>query len=453
MTIDSSDLIEDEVAPDGPRAVDIFDPRRRADPYPTYRALLAAGRFHWLYPQSPRIALVTRYADCQRVLQDPSVGHVSMADSAFRVDTEVDEGLRSMLRANAPTHTRLRRLVSRGFTAGRIARFGPLARELAAELLDDALRGETPDGGAAGGDPAGHRTGAAVSHGAAGGAVADGGAVDLVGAFARPLPLRVICTLLGVPPRDEVVFGDWASALTRALDPDQLLSPTERAQRTEATVGFHDYFTELIAQRRVAPADDLLSDLIAVSDQGDRLSGPELLDLCVLLLVAGYETTVNLIANTVLALARDPSQYALLRSRRELVPAALEETLRFDPQIQYVGRTVLADVDLGGETLRAGDGVIALLAGAQRDPEVFAQPDRFDVTRYAGAASAPRHFGFGLGIHYCLGAPLARLEAEIMLTALLDRVAHIEIAVEPPPYRPHLGVRGVSALPVHLTPA
>ena len=135
------------------------------------------------------------------------------------------------------------------------------------------------------------------------------------------------------------------------------------------------------------------------------------------------------------------------------MPAALEETLRFDPQIQYVGRTVLADVDLGGETLRAGDGVIALLAGAQRDPEVFANPDLFDITRYTGAAPAARHFGFGLGIHYCLGAPLARLEAEIMLTALVDRVEHIEIAVEPPPYRPHLGVRGVSALPVHLTPA
>ncbi|OHV59000.1 cytochrome [Pseudofrankia sp. BMG5.36] len=402
----------------GARALDIFDSRKRSDPYPAYRALLEAGRFHWLYPGSPRIAVVTRYADCMRVLQDPAVGHVSMADSAFRVDTEADEGLRSMLRANPPTHTRLRRLVSKAFTAGRIARFGPLARQLAADLLDDAVgRGE----------------------------------VDLVGSFARPVPLRVICTLLGVPPRDEVVFGDWASALTRGLDPDQLLSPPERIQRTEATRGFVDYFGDLIAKRRAAPADDLLSDLVAVQEQDDRLSDRELLDLCVLLLVAGYETTVNLVANAVLALARDPEQYATLRADRALVPATIEETLRFDPQIQYVGRTVLADVDLGGQTLRAGDGVIALLAGAQRDPEVFPDPDRFDITRYAGPAA--RHLGFGLGIHYCLGAPLARLEAEIMLAALLDRVERIEIAAEPLPYRPHLSVRGVSALPVRLTPA
>jgi cytochrome P450 len=395
----------------------VLDPRNRANPYPAFRALRESARCHWLSAGSPRIGMVTRYADCIRLLSDPALGHLSMAESAFRPAADVDEGLRSMLRANPPTHTRLRRLVSRAFTAGRCARFGPLARQLAADLLDAAVaRGE----------------------------------VDLVDAFARPLPLRIICTLLGVPPRDEEVFGDWASALTRGLDPDQMLSPAERAARTEGTRGFAEYFADLIARRRAEPTDDLLSDLIAVQEQDDHLSEEELADLCVLLLVAGYETTVNLVTGAVLALARAPEQYATLRARRDLVPATVEEALRFDPPIQWLARSVLADVEIAGHTLHAGDGVIVVIAAAQRDPEAFPEPDRFDVTRYAGPTPAARHLGFGQGIHYCLGAPLARLEAETMLTALLDRVGRIEVGNEPPPYRPHVAVRGASALPVNL---
>ncbi|MCL9758689.1 cytochrome P450 [Frankia sp. AiPa1] len=424
----------------------VFDPRHRADPYPVYRALREAGRTHWLSEGSagaPRIVLLTRHDDCVRLLSDPAVGHLTMAESAFRPVTDVEEGLRSMLRSNPPTHTRLRRLVGRAFTPGRIARFGDLARTLAAELIDDAV-GRL------------------------------GGEVDLVDAFARPLPLRVICTLLGVPERDDEVFGGWASALTRGLDPDQLLSPAERAARTEGTRGFAEYFTALIARRRTDPADDLLSALVAVcatdSDeaggpQGDWLSQAELVDLCVLLLVAGYETTVNLVSGAVLALAREPEQYALLRARRELVPAALEETLRYDPPIQWLARSILADTEISGHALRRGDGALGLIAAAQRDPAVFPDPDRFDVLRYAspagpaspvGPAAASRqparHLGFGQGIHYCLGAPLARLEAEIMMNALLDRVAQIEITA-PPTYRAHLAVRGASTLPVRLLPA
>ncbi|MCK9923631.1 cytochrome P450 [Frankia sp. AgPm24] len=402
----------------------VFDPRRRDDPYPVLRALREAGRVHWLSETSPRIVVLTRHDDCGQLMTDPAFGHLSMAQSAFRPVTDVDEGLRSMLRANPPTHTRLRRLVSREFTAGRIARFGDSARLLAAELLDDAVRRR-------------------------------GGEVDLVETFARPLPLRIICTLLGVPEQDDRIFADWASALTRGLDPDQMLSPAERAARTEGTRGFAEYFTALIARRRTDPADDLLSALVAVSDGGDRLAGDELVDLCVLLLVAGYETTVNLVSGAVLALANDPEQYALLRSRRDLVPAAIEETLRYDPPIQWLARSVLADVDIAGHTLRPGDGALGLLAAAQRDPAVFPDPDRFDVTRYAvpgsaGIAQPARHFGFGQGIHYCLGAPLARLEAEIMLNALLDHATRVEVTAAPS-YRPHLAVRGASTLPVRLS--
>ncbi|EIV91673.1 cytochrome P450 [Frankia sp. QA3] len=397
---------------------EIFDPRRRSDPYPLYRALREAARCHWLSAASPRLGVITRHADCVGALQEPVWGHVPMETSAFRPVTEQDEGLRSMLRANPPTHTRLRRLVSRAFTPATIARFRPMARALSVELLD---------------------------------AAADHDEVDLVEAFARPLPLRVICSLLGVPARDEKVFGAWASALTRGLDPDQVLDPVERAQRTEATRAFAEYFTELIARRRAEPADDLLSDLIAVQEQGDRLSVTELLDICVLLLVAGYDTTVNLVANAVLALARDPGQYAALRADRELVPAAIEETLRHDPPVQWTGRTALADTELAGQTFQAGDGVVLVAGAAHRDPEVFTDPDRFDITRYASSTvPAPRHLGFGHGLHYCLGAPLARLEAETMLTALLDRVTRLEVTAEPT-YRPHLAVRGVEALRMRLT--
>ncbi|SNQ46959.1 Cytochrome P450 107B1 [Frankia canadensis] len=423
MTTGSTELI-DAGGSVAARPSDVFDPRQRANPYPLYRALREAGRHHWVAPQAPRILMLTRYEDCQRILTDPALGHAVMADSPFRAVADEagapQVGLQSMLRANPPTHTRLRRLVSRAFTAGRVGRFGPQARQLAAELLDDAVqRGE----------------------------------VDLIDAFARPLPLRVICTLLGVPARDEEVFGGWASALTRGIDPDQMLSAAERAARAEATTAFAGYFTELIARRRAEPTDDLLSDLIAVQEQGDHLSGAELLELCVLLLVAGYETSVNLLAGAVLALARDPEQYAALRARPDLVPAAVEEALRFDPPIQWFGRTVLVDeVEIAGQRLNAGEGVLALAAATHRDPAVYPDPDRFDVTRYAGPTAPPRHFGFGQGIHYCLGAPLARLETEIMLGAFVERVARVEIAAEPA-YRPHLSVRGPSTLPVRLTPA
>jgi cytochrome P450 len=393
----------------------MFDPSLRANPYPAFRAIRESGPIHWLLQGPPSIGVVSRHADCAQVLQNPALGHVEV--SVFHPDT-VEAGLRSMLRANPPTHTRLRRLVSKGFTPGRIARFGPQAQALADELLDAAV---------AKGD------------------------VDLVGAFAQPLPLRIMCSLLGVPAHEETVFGSWASIHARGLDPDRALSPDERSFLLEAGRAFNDYFTDLIAKRRAEPAGDLLSDLVGMHDQGDRLSVDELLELCVLLLVAGYETTVNLVSGAVLALARDPEQFDLLRAHRDLVPSAIEETLRYDPPVQAVSRTALAETEVAGQPYRVGDGVVVLLAAANRDPDVFPDPDRFDVTRYAG--SAARHFGFGLGVHYCLGAPMARLESEIMLNALLDRVSAVELAADPPPYRPHFTLRGIAELPVHLTPA
>ncbi|WP_101833554.1 cytochrome P450, partial [Frankia canadensis] len=326
----------------------VFDQANRADPYPIFRAIREAGASHWLAASARMIAL-TRHADCQRVLSDPAFGHLPPSESSYREGP--DEGLRSMMRANPPTHTRLRRLVSRAFTPGRVARFEPLARDLTAELLDDAVGRDE---------------------------------VDLVGGLTRPVPLRVICTLLGVPAADEKVFSDWASALARAADPIQTVTLEERAARTAGNRGFTAYFTDLITTRRAEPRDDLLSDLIAVQEQGDSLSDQELVELGELLLVAGYETTVNLVAHAVLALARDPEQYAALRARPDLVTSAVEEALRYDPPIQLVLRSALTEVEIAGQSLRRGDGVVLLIPAATRDPDVFADPDRFDVTRYAG---------------------------------------------------------------------
>lgn len=189
-----------------------------------------------------------------------------------------------------------------------------------------------------------------------------------------------------------------------------------------------------------------------MQEQGDGLTEAELLDTCALLLVAGYETTVNLVANAVLALARDPDQYAVLRGRPDLVPSAVDETLRYDPPIQWAGRTAVEDVELAGRRFAAGEGIMVMVASANRDAAAFPEPDQFDVTRYApGYPTAARHLGFGLGIHYCFGAPLARLEAETMLTSLVNRVRGISIVVDPPDYRPHLAVRGVESLVVRLT--
>jgi cytochrome P450 len=191
---------------------------------------------------------------------------------------------------------------------------------------------------------------------------------------------------------------------------------------------------------------------VAVREQGDSLTEAELLELCALLLVAGYETTINLIGNAVLALLRDTDQLTALRADPDLAPALVDETLRHDPPVQFVGRLALRGTEVAGHSFAAGEVGVIMLAAAGRDPRTFAEPDRFDIRRYAGPTPAPRHLGFGLGIHYCLGAPLARLEAEIALQALVRRAGSLTPASDPPSYRPHLAVRGLETLPIRLSP-
>ncbi|CAO5153800.1 Cytochrome P450 [Frankia sp. AiPs1] len=388
----------------------------RPDPYPHYHEVREISAFIPGELVGGRILLVTRHAEASAVLAHPAIGHGYREGIAFR--GEVTDGLGSLLRADPPDHGRLRRLVGRAFTPSVVATLAAEISATADTLIDEAL-----------------------SH----------GEVDAVTALTRPLPLRVMCRLLGVPDADEALFGGWADALTRGLDPRPLLSPQENAARAEATIAFEAYFRDLLAQRRAVPREDLLSRLVAIHDEdGDALSTDELLELCTLLLVAGYETTVNLLGAGILALVRNPDALAALRADPTLIGPAVEEMLRFDPPIQVIGRTVLTDTEIGGQALTRGEGLLVMVGAVNRDPAAFDEPDRFQVDRFAGGGRARRHLGFGVGIHYCLGAPLARVEAELVFRALLDRVGSFSLNGDVA-FRRQIVIRGVQQLPVRLT--
>ncbi|MEV5557076.1 cytochrome P450 [Nonomuraea wenchangensis] len=309
-----------------------------------------------------------------------------------------------------PDHTRLRGLVSRAFTPRMVERLRPRVEAVTAGLI------------------------AALSE--------EG---DLVSGFAYPLPVMVICEMLGVPPEDHERFQGWSETAARSLDPmltAELISESGRSGRE-----FRDYFRDLLELRRRQPGDDLLSALTRV----EELTEGELLATCVLLLVAGHETTVNLIANGVLALVR----HGLLRQAAERPRQVVEEVLRYDPPVQLTGRVALRDAELGGTPVPAGTAVVALIGAANRDPAVFPDPDRFDPgrtdpRRLDGAREPGRHLAFGLGIHFCLGATLARMEGEIALSALAAAAPRMELLDPAPPYRPNLVLRGLAELPVRL---
>ncbi|MEV4548520.1 cytochrome P450 [Nonomuraea wenchangensis] len=319
-----------------------------------------------------------------------------------------------------PDHTRLRGLVSRAFTPRMVERLRPRVEAVTAGLI-----AALPEEG------------------------------DLVSGFAYPLPVMVICEMLGVPPEDHERFQGWSETAARSLDPmltAELISESGRSGRE-----FRDYFRDLLELRRRQPGDDLLSALTRV----EELTEGELLATCVLLLVAGHETTVNLIANGVLALVR----HGLLRQAAERPRQVVEEVLRYDPPVQLTGRVALRDAELGGTPVPAGTAVVALIGAANRDPAVFPDPDRFDPGRFDpgrtdpdrtdprrldGAREPGRHLAFGLGIHFCLGATLARMEGEIALSALAAAAPRMELLDPAPPYRPNLVLRGLAKLPVRL---
>ncbi|MCK9905050.1 cytochrome [Parafrankia colletiae] len=403
-----------------PAILTALDAVSRPDPYPTYRSIQEGGAFIRCDVGGWVTTMVTGYADCSAAFQSPSFGNGYSAGihaDAHRTPGSTDSGLKSLLRKDPPEHTRLRGLVSRAFTPGVVATLTEEITSLVDTLLDAALAA---------------------------------GEVDLIEAFARPLPLFVICRLLGVPTQDEPVFSEWIVPMVRGLAPDMTLTPEDLRARTEATNAIHDYFRELIAEVRARPRHDLLSQLVAAAQDSDDLPEQEILDLCVLLLVAGFETTVNLIGSGTVALLRNPDQMARLRADPDLVPAAVEEMLRYDPTFPFTVRTALRDTEVNGRSFRRGDGVVLLLAAANRDPDAYREPDRFDVARYADSADVPRHLGLGLGVHYCLGAPLARAEGVIAFRALLARAERITLLDEPS-YRTSSWVRAMSHLPLRLS--
>ncbi|OLC16101.1 MAG: hypothetical protein AUH29_06210 [Candidatus Rokubacteria bacterium 13_1_40CM_69_27] len=377
-----------------------------ADPYPTYHRLRAEDPVH-LSPTG--VWFLTRYDDAAMILRDPRFGkrgYQQLLTARFG-----REGLgRSMLFQDPPDHTRLRTLVSKAFTPRVIEGMRGHIQQIVDRLLDD-VKGK--------------------------------GTMDVVADLAYPLPVNVICEMVGVPAGDRERFGQWSHDIARSLDAIAFPDPeiVERANRAED--GLNDYFHELVAERRRAPRGDLLSALIAAEEAGDRLSTEELFATGILLFIAGHETTVNLIGNGTLALLRHPDQMRRLREDPSLIASAVEELLRYDSPVQRTGRIVYEDVVIDGKTIPKGSLTVGLLGAANRDPAHFPDPDRLDITR-----GATHHLAFGWGIHFCLGAPLARLEGQIAIGTLLRRLPRLALAAEHLEWRETSTLRGLQRLPV-----
>ena len=271
------------------------------------------------------------------------------------------------------------------------------------------------------------------------------GEVDLVADFAYALPVRIIAEMLGVPESDLVMFKDWSDATARGLDPDFLLPPEDMQQRLDALLSFIGYFGKLIADRREALGDDLLSKLIQSEENGVSLTQGELIATCILLLVAGHETTVNLLSGGILELMRHPDQMVRFRDDPSVLRTGIEEMTRYVSPVHLTGRTALEEMEIGGAKIQKGEFMMLLLGCANRDPAVFKDAETFDVRREDNP-----HIGFGFGVHFCIGASLARLEAQVAFPELLGRVKSIELTTEDLTYRDNLVLRGLKSLPVRL---
>ncbi|HKS49003.1 MAG TPA: cytochrome P450 [Amycolatopsis sp.] len=386
------------------------------DPHAVYRQLRKEAPVRQaVMPRGLRVWLVTRYADARAVLADPRLSKDSnRARELFRThvtatetpDTAMQAMSGHMLNSDPPDHTRLRKLVNKAFTARTVARLRPRIEQITADLLDG---------------------------------VAAAGKVDLLESFAFPLPITVICELLGVPREDREKFRSWTNTMVSA-------STYEDVARDAGAMA--QYLTALVGQKRQVPTEDLLSDLVHVSEEGDSLSDAELLPMAFLLLVAGHETTVNLIGNSVLSLLNHPDQLAKLRADPSLLPNAIEEVLRFDGPVNIATlRFTTEPVRVGEVEIPAGQFVMASLMAANRDGDRFPDADRLDITRQPGG-----HLAFGHGIHYCVGAPLARLEAEVALDGLLRRFDTLALDGEPIAlrWRDSTLVRGLATLPIRV---
>jgi cytochrome P450 len=401
--------VSTNIAPD-----ELWAPHTRNNPLPFYARARQQGplvRMFDPYFKTP-VWMVTRYKEAVELLRDPR-----FTKDQRKVPENASSGIvrvegfdvlnQHMLSADPPDHTRLRTIVSKAFTPRRVEGLRPRVTAIAQRLLDAAL----PQG-----------------------------AMNLLDAFAFPLPVTVIAEMLGVPTEDQDQFREWTNVI---INPplDGNLAPLQKAGAQ-----FLQYFQELMARRRSEPRDDLLTALMSAEEQGDRLSPTELVGMLFLLLVAGHETTVNLIGNGVWALLKHPEQLERLRANPALIDSAVEEMLRYRGPVETsTYRWATQDTEFRGQVIQAGEGVLASLLAANHDPEQFPEPERFDITREPN-----RHIAFGFGTHFCLGAPLARLEATIAINLLLERLPRLRLAVDESALRWREGilVHGLQRLPV-----
>ncbi|WP_447008544.1 cytochrome P450 family protein [Saccharothrix isguenensis] len=399
--------------------LDVLGPEYFADPHAFHARMRGqAAATEVVLPRGTRAWLITRYEEARQALADqrfskdyrafPEVMRRNQVGS--NESGEFDQSLmRHMLNMDPPDHTRLRKLVTKAFTVRRVEQLRSRVQEITDGLLD-GMAGEAE--------------------------------VDLVEALSFPLPITVICEMLDVPMDERDDFRVWSNILVGGGGPDADAVPVAAGRMA-------DYLTRLVDHKRANPGDDFFSELVHADEEGDRLDQLELISMAFLLLVAGHETTVNLITNGVLLLLRHPDQAAELRADRSLLPGAVEEFLRYEsPVNQATIRVTLADVEVGDVVIPKDSVAVVSLNGANRDGARFPDPDRFDITRPAGG-----HLAFGHGVHYCLGAPLARMEGEIAIGSLLDRY-DLTLAADPESLRWRQGtlMRGLESLPVSLTP-
>ncbi len=390
----------------------LLRPQTKIDPYPLYtdvrrRGLVRSALGPWI---------TSSHATAAAILRDPRFSSSPVHHKGYRPpdypagDPRADLPNADLLTMDPPDHTRIRRLVSRAFTPKAIADLEPWIRERTDQLLTS---------------------------------VEAASSFDLIDALAFPLPIAVICHLLGVPAEDQAKFRMWGHDVAATLDPQS--SEGGESQSRASELALTAYLQDLVNRRRQDPDDSLLSALIAAEEAGDRLTSGELVSTALLLLIAGFETTVNLIGNGTVALLRNPAQWEEMREDRNLIPGAVEELLRYDSPVQMTSRIATEKVDIGGTVITQGSSVIVAIGGANRDPTVFDQPDRLRINR----PDASRHLAFSLGMHHCLGAALARLEARIAFEELIRRFPTLALAGTPI-RRSLLVLRGFETVPVRV---
>jgi cytochrome P450 len=399
--------------------VDLFDPDFKVNPYPAYAWLRSEAPVHRVaLPDGRGLWLITRYEDVSAVLKDERFAkdwHNALTPEQLAQIPPIPEVMkpltRNMLDTDSPDHERLRSLVQKAFTPRLIERMRPRVQAIADELLD---------------------------------AVQDKGKMDLIDDYAFPLPITVIAELLGVSAEDRNKFREWSNAAvsgdTTKEYMEKILLPHMQA--------FTDYLRAMFEEKRKNPKDDLISALVQAEEAGDKLSEDELLAMVFLLLVAGHETTVNLIGNGMLALLQHPEQLQKLREDPSLIKPAIEELLRYDGPVETsTERFAREDIAIGGTVIPKGEMVMVVIASADHDPERFADPDELDITR-----TDNKHLAFGKGIHFCLGAPLARMEGQIAINTLLRRMPELRLADSPESltWRPGMVLRGLKGLPVEF---